>query len=84
MTLEFCRNGWGATAVDGLDTSILMEDADIVNEILDYIPKINFTTTAVANQEISFFETTIRYLGGMLSGEFDHHSPKQSRRVKKY
>jgi hypothetical protein len=45
-----------------------MGDADIVNTILQYVPQINFTTTAVANQGISVFETNIRYLGGLLSG----------------
>ncbi|KAK1249046.1 hypothetical protein MKX07_002562 [Trichoderma sp. CBMAI-0711] len=61
------RNGWGSSAIDGLDTAILMGDADIVNTILQYVPQINFTTTAVANQGISVFETNIRYLGGLLS-----------------
>ncbi|GFP52795.1 mannosyl-oligosaccharide alpha-1,2-mannosidase 1B [Trichoderma asperellum] len=61
------RNGWGSSAVDGLDTAILMGDADIVNTILKRIPQINFTTTAVANQGISVFETNIRYIGGMLA-----------------
>ena len=42
-----------------------MEEADIVNTILDYIPKIDFTKT---DSTCSLFETTIRYLAGMLSG----------------
>lgn len=42
-----------------------MGQKDIVNEILDYIPTINFFETP---SEVSLFETTIRYLGGMLSG----------------
>ena len=37
------RNGWGVTAVDGLDTAIIMEQTDIVNQILDFIPTIDFT-----------------------------------------
>lgn len=53
-----------------MDTAILMEDADIVNTILQHVPQINFTTTAVANQGISVFETNIRYIGGLLSGTF--------------
>ncbi|OCK79791.1 glycoside hydrolase family 47 protein [Lepidopterella palustris CBS 459.81] len=59
------RNGWGASAVDALSTAIIMELSDVVNEIIDYIPSINFAVTAT---EVSLFETTIRYLGGMLAG----------------
>lgn len=58
------RNSWGASAVDGLSTAIVMEMPDIVNQILDYIPTINFDKT---DTEVSLFETTIRYLGGLLS-----------------
>ena len=42
-----------------------MRNADVVNEILDHIPKIDYSKT---NQMVSLFETTIRYLAGMLSG----------------
>lgn len=42
-----------------------MGEAKIVNEILDYIPTIDYSQT---DQTVSLFETTIRYLGGMLSG----------------
>ncbi|KAM0262299.1 hypothetical protein ACHAQJ_001768 [Trichoderma viride] len=66
-TFDDERNGWGSSAIDGLDTAILMGDADIVNTILQRVPQINFTTTAVANQSISVFETNIRYIGGMLA-----------------
>ena len=41
-----------------------MRLTDVVDEILDYIPTIDYTTTET---EVSLFETTIRYLGGMLS-----------------
>lgn len=41
-----------------------MEIQPIVTEILEYIPTIDFTTTATG---VSLFETTIRYLAGMLS-----------------
>lgn len=62
------RSAWGVTAVDGLTTAIVMEHGEIVNQILEYIPKIDFTTTATANEDISLFETNIRYLGGLISG----------------
>jgi mannosyl-oligosaccharide alpha-1,2-mannosidase len=42
-----------------------MGEADIVNQIVEYVPKIDFTKT---NSVVSLFETTIRYLGGLLSG----------------
>lgn len=59
------RNGWGATAVDALSTALLMQIPEIVNDIVNYIPTINFDQTT---DQISLFETTIRYLGGLLSG----------------
>ncbi|KAI1070846.1 hypothetical protein LB507_006662 [Fusarium sp. FIESC RH6] len=61
------RNGWGATAVDGLSTAILMEEGVIVDKILNQIATTDFTVTVVPDQPISLFETTIRYLGGLLS-----------------
>ncbi|KAK6206634.1 glycosyl hydrolase 47 [Pestalotiopsis sp. IQ-011] len=58
--------GWGASAVDALSTATIMGDKKVVNQILDYIPKIDFTK-ATYTSSISLFETTIRYLGGLLS-----------------
>ena len=59
------RNNWGASAVDALSTALVMQSQSIVTDILDYIGTIDYTTTST---EVSLFETTIRYLGGMLSG----------------
>ncbi|KAB8229817.1 glycoside hydrolase family 47 protein [Aspergillus alliaceus] len=59
------RNGWGASAVDALSTAIIMRNATIVNQILDHIAQIDYSKT---KDQVSLFETTIRYLGGMLSG----------------
>lgn len=59
------RNNWGASAVDALSTALVMESQPIVTDILNYIATIDYTSTAT---EVSLFETTIRYLGGMLSG----------------
>jgi len=42
-----------------------MELPDVVNTIIGYIPKIDYSVT---NDSVSLFETTIRYLGGMLAG----------------
>jgi mannosyl-oligosaccharide alpha-1,2-mannosidase len=63
------RNGWGASAVDALSTAIVMELADVVDEIITYIPTIDYFHTKTSDS-VSLFETTIRYLGGMLAGEF--------------
>ena len=61
------RNGWGASAVDAFSTALVMQLPDIVDTILEFIPTIHFDETA---DQVSLFETTIRYLGGMLSGKF--------------
>lgn len=37
----------------------------VIDQILDYVPSINFDRTT---DVVSLFETTIRYLGGLLSG----------------
>lgn len=52
-----------------------MDEAEIVDKILRQIAKTDFTVTAVPNQAISLFETTIRYLGGLLSGTVYSKSP---------
>ncbi|KAL9622485.1 MAG: hypothetical protein Q9160_003161 [Pyrenula sp. 1 TL-2023] len=44
-----------------------MDLPDIVKQIVDYIPSVNFTQPETADS-VSLFETTIRYLGGMLAG----------------
>ncbi|KAF2628238.1 glycoside hydrolase family 47 protein [Macroventuria anomochaeta] len=59
------RNGWGASAADALSTALIMGEREIVNQIISYIPTIDWSVTSTS---VSLFETTIRYLGGMLSG----------------
>ncbi|KAJ5682682.1 Mannosyl-oligosaccharide alpha-1-2-mannosidase [Penicillium macrosclerotiorum] len=59
------RNGWGASAVDALSTAIIMGKSDVVNTILKHVAEIDYSTTS---SQVSLFETTIRYLAGMLSG----------------
>ena len=44
-----------------------MEIPEVINIILNYIPTIDFSQSA-GGEEISLFETTIRYLGGILAG----------------
>lgn len=40
---------------------------EIVNQIVDYVPDINWSVSA-DDQPVSLFETTIRYVAGLLSG----------------
>lgn len=68
------RNGWGVLMFDALDTAIIMEQDDIVDIILDFVPTVDFTKNNAFGkydaQSTSLFETTIRYLGGMM-GAYD-------------
>ena len=66
LTVSNPRNGWGASAVDAVTTAIVMEIPEIVNEIINYIPTIDFSQS-YQDEQVSMFETTIRYLAGMLS-----------------
>ncbi|KAL4811118.1 glycosyl hydrolase family 47-domain-containing protein [Aspergillus unguis] len=61
-------NGWGATIVDSLDTLWIMGLKNEFSMAVDYVKTIDFTTST--KQEMPVFETTIRYLGGML-GAYD-------------
>lgn len=60
--------GWGATLVDALDTLWIMGLEDEFELALKQVAKIDFTTTTLP--KIPVFETTIRYLGGLL-GAYD-------------
>lgn len=60
--------------MDAITTAIVMGHKGILNQILEFIPTIDFTTTAVADEDISLFETNIRYLGGLISGKSGHPS----------
>ncbi|PLW19473.1 hypothetical protein PCANC_04494 [Puccinia coronata f. sp. avenae] len=60
------RNGWSATLVDSLDTLFVMGLTDeFENGILKTL-KVDFSKSQT-NDNVSLFETTIRYLGGILS-----------------
>jgi mannosyl-oligosaccharide alpha-1,2-mannosidase len=59
-------NGWGASAVDAFSTALVMQNQDVVNIILDYVPTIDWGVS-YQNEQVSLFETTIRYLAGILS-----------------
>lgn len=56
---------WGATLVDSLDTLWIMGLKDEFEEAVIAVNEIDFTTTTRA--DIPMFETTIRYLGGLIA-----------------
>ena len=58
--------GWAATLVDSLDSLVIMGMTDEFEEALAALEHIDFTSTNSATQ-INVFETTIRYLGGLLA-----------------
>jgi mannosyl-oligosaccharide alpha-1,2-mannosidase len=61
-------NGWCATLVDALDTMWIMGLKEQFEEAVEHVKKIDFHTSD--RQNIPLFETTIRYLGGLL-GAYD-------------
>lgn len=59
----FC--GWAATLVDSLDTLWIMGMEEDFKQATSAVGKIDFTTSV--RPDIPLFETTIRYLGGLLA-----------------
>ncbi|KAI1815093.1 glycosyl hydrolase family 47-domain-containing protein [Poronia punctata] len=59
----FC--GWAATLVDSLDTLWIMGMEDEFKEALEEVERIDFTISQ--RSQIPVFETTIRYLGGLIA-----------------
>jgi mannosyl-oligosaccharide alpha-1,2-mannosidase len=55
--------GFGVTLVDALDTMMLMGLTDEVAAAREHVASIDFDS----DYDASFFESTIRYLGGLLS-----------------
>lgn len=70
----FC--GWAATLVDALDTLWIAGLEDEFDEAAKAVKEIDFTITE--RNEIPVFETTIRYLGGLLAA-FDVSGGKQGK-----
>ncbi|KAJ3693879.1 hypothetical protein LUZ60_009359 [Juncus effusus] len=58
--------GLGATIIDSLDTAIIMNEQEIVNEASNWIEK-NLIARINEKGQVNLFETTIRLLGGLLS-----------------
>ncbi|KAL2409270.1 Endoplasmic reticulum mannosyl-oligosaccharide 1,2-alpha-mannosidase [Exophiala dermatitidis] len=57
--------GWGATLVDTMDTLWIMDLKSEFDECVEAVKQIDFTTND--EQVLNVFETTIRYLGGLLA-----------------
>ncbi|KAI9837788.1 MAG: hypothetical protein M1819_006722 [Sarea resinae] len=60
--------GWAATLVDTLDTLWIMGLHDEFEEAVQAVKEIDFTSTEETT--LNLFETTIRYLGGLI-GAYD-------------
>lgn len=60
------RNGWGASIVDGMSTMSIMGLNDFLNEALNFTQSIDFTKSQTSDP-VSLFETTIRYVAGLIS-----------------
>lgn len=60
------RNGWSATLVDSLDTLFVMDLQDRFTQGVAATLKIDFSRSRT-HEGVSIFETTIRYIAGILS-----------------
>lgn len=67
-------NGWGATIIDALDTLLIMDLPDEYNLAREHVHDVDFhivggkrSAYGRADGRIPVFETSIRYLGGLLS-----------------
>ncbi|KAK2462665.1 hypothetical protein APHAL10511_005398 [Amanita phalloides] len=58
-------NAWGVSLIDSLDTMWIMGLKTEFGQAMEHVASMNFTLSR--NGYIPFFETTIRYLGGLLS-----------------
>lgn len=72
--------GLGATIVDSLDTSIIMNLEDIASEAGSWIEQ-NLKERINTKGQVNLFETTIRVLGGLLSA-YHLNGGEQSMKIK--
>ena len=77
----FSLNGWGATLLDSIDTMILLRLDGLVEKSIIHVSKLKldlvrdvsavihgtYSIFLLQNSYVQFFETVIRYLGGLLS-----------------
>ncbi|OBZ67632.1 putative mannosyl-oligosaccharide alpha-1,2-mannosidase 1B [Grifola frondosa] len=60
------HNGWGASIVDALTMLFLIDQPDVFESAVNYTATIDFSMSNT-DSTVSVFETTIRYMGSMLS-----------------
>ncbi|KAJ7176363.1 glycoside hydrolase family 47 protein [Mycena crocata] len=60
------RNGWGASIVDAMPTMFVMGLNGLFEEAVSFSSHIDFSLSQTPDS-VSILETTIRYLGGLLS-----------------
>ncbi|KAF8920863.1 glycoside hydrolase [Mucidula mucida] len=64
-------NGWGVTFYDSLDTMWIMRLPNYLEHAVEYLSHVPTTSMSLFDQKPNvyapFFETVIRYLGGLLS-----------------
>jgi len=60
------RNGWGASIVDAMSTMSIMGQTALFEEAVQFASQIDFNISHTTDTT-SVFETTIRYVGGLLS-----------------
>lgn len=60
------RNGWGASIVDAMSTMKIMGLNDLFSEAVNFSHHIDFSQSQTSDT-VSVFESTIRYVGGLLS-----------------
>ncbi|KAI0796069.1 glycoside hydrolase [Abortiporus biennis] len=66
-------NGWGVTLIDGLDTMWIMGLHDEFAQTIPFVANMTFYLDE--SSYAPFFETVIRYLGGLLSAYALSHEP---------
>jgi mannosyl-oligosaccharide alpha-1,2-mannosidase len=59
--------GWGATLFDSLDTLLIMGMSDEYSEAIEAALSVDIGPDTLQAAELSVFETTIRFLGGLLA-----------------
>ena len=72
--------GWAATLIDALDTLWIMGMKEDFDRAIDAVRQIDFTSSNA--DTLNIFETTIRYLGGLL-GAYDLSDAKYPVLLKK-
>ncbi|KAG0376754.1 maturation of Asn-linked oligosaccharides protein [Mortierella sp. AD032] len=60
-------NGWGVTVVDSMSTMYVMKLYDLFDEAVRFVGTIDFSKSHSNDPMVSVSQSSIRYLGGLLS-----------------